>query len=100
MTNYYRGEYGDAAPVRVLPAVALDFDGRLRAGYYANEIAAWAAILGAAAGAVEHAEERYRRANDALDTVTSELVSRRAAQRDITRNYQNWKRRHPMAKTG
>ena len=97
MRNYYRGEYGDTQPVRVLPAQALDFDGRLRAHHYGTEVEAWAAILGGAQESQEHAEKRYRQIEAALDAATDEMVKRRATMRDVARKYEEWRRRHPQA---
>lgn len=93
MRKYYRAEYGDTKPQAVLPAVALDFDGRLREHYYKTEAEAWAAILGSAAESAEHAEARYKKLDAALEAATDDMVRRRATQRDVTRNYEAWRQR-------
>lgn len=97
MRKYYRAEYGDTQPQAVIAPIALDFDGRLRQHYYKTEVEAWAAILGSAAESAEHAESRYRKLEQALDAATDDMVRRRATQRDVTRNYEAWRQRHPLA---
>lgn len=99
MRRYYRAEYGDTEPVRVLPAVALDFDGRLRQHYYKSEAMAWAAILGNVAESKDHAEARYQKLERALDAAADDMIRRRAAHWEVARNYESWRKRHPMRAT-
>lgn len=95
--NYYRGGYGDVAPVTVHPSKALDHEGKIRPDHFATEAAAWGSILAYCEDGVKHAKGREDEAEKTMQKAVADLIRRQVHQRKVDQAYRVWKTRHPAS---